>query len=114
MEKFFGQSYLSKFCHSCQSNSQFSDVRKLSSCGSHVIFQFLRFSECNGQFVKNSDHVVCDSIISFPVVNPDGSLSPKKFVLKALINHVGTIVNGHYTAILKDRNEDCRIVMIAL
>ena len=56
--------------------------------------------------MKNSDHVVCDSIISFSVFNRDGASLPKKFVLKALVNHVGTIVNGHYTAIVKDRNED--------
>jgi len=38
----------------------------------------------------------------FPITNPDGSVSPKKFILKALINHVGTLGNGHYTAIVKD------------
>ena len=56
--------------------------------------------------MKNSDLVVCDSKISFSVVNRDGASLPRKFVLKALVNHVGTIVNGHYTAIVKDRNEE--------
>ena len=43
--------------------------------------------------MKNSDHVFCDSIILFSVVNRDGASLARKFVLKALINHVGTIVN---------------------
>jgi len=29
-------------------------------------------------------------VIAIPITYPDGSVSPKKFILKALINHVGT------------------------
>ena len=38
----------------------------------------------------------------FPLESADGSLVYNKFILKELVNHVGTIVNGHYTAIVKD------------
>ena len=87
-------------------NTLFSEVKRFSSCDNHLIFQLLRFSETNGRLVKNSDLVHCDNVILFPVVSQDGSVSSKKFILKALINHlgVGTLVNGHYTAIVKDRS----------
>jgi len=47
--------------------------------------------------MKNSDHVACDSIISLPNASSDGSVSSKKYILKALINHVDTLANGHIT-----------------
>jgi len=46
------------FFHFCNKQSRFSEVKKtVSCCGSHLIFQLLRFSEVNSTFVKNSDHV---------------------------------------------------------
>jgi len=62
VENFLQKVTGTKFCNSCQKDSLFSEVRKFSSCSSHIIFQLLRFSEVNGGFIKNSDHVVCDSI----------------------------------------------------
>ena len=62
----------------------------------------MRFSERNGGFVKNSENVLCDNVILFPIESTDGSLVSRRFILKALVNHVGTMVNGHYTAIIKD------------
>ena len=30
----------------------------------------------------------------------------RKFALKAIVNHNGTLSNGHYTAIVKDKSQD--------
>ena len=34
----------------------------------------------------------------------DGTLSARRFVLKAIVNHHGTLCNGHYTSIVNDRD----------
>jgi len=49
----------------------------------------------------NSDHVLCDNVIIFHISNPDWSVSSKRFILKALINYVGTVQWPLYTAIVK-------------
>jgi len=100
IEKFLHEVQVEKVCYFFSKQSRFSEVEKVSFCGSHLIFQLLRFSEVNGTFVKNSDHVLYDNVILFLITNPDGSVLQKKFILKALVNHVGTLANGHYTTIV--------------
>jgi len=56
-----------KLCYFCSKQSRFSEVKNVSFCGSHLIFQLLRFPEENGTFVNNSDHVLCDNVIMFPI-----------------------------------------------
>jgi len=47
----------------------------------------MRFSEVNGTFVKNSDHVLCDSVIINPTTNPGISVI-KEIYVESITNHV--------------------------
>ena len=63
----------------------------------------------------NSEYAVCEEFLDIPIVDRNGTLSSRRFVLKTIVNHHGTLSNGHYTAIVKDKARDrwC-IVMIAM
>ena len=52
--------------------------------------------------VKNSDPVAFSKSLAISITSHDGSVSFKRFALKGFINHLGTLNNGHYTAVVLD------------
>ena len=74
-------------------------------CGSHLVIQLLRFRvNSDGTTVKINDPIAFCKSLEFPVTSHDGSLSTKLFTLKGFICHLGTLNNGHYTAVVLDRS----------
>ena len=82
----------------------FTEKKSFPMCGSHLIIQLLRFTQnSNGIVDKNMDPVAFSKFLSIPITSHDGSISDKQFVLKGFINHLGTLNNGHYTAVVLNR-----------
>ena len=70
----------------------------------YIIFQLLRFSESNGVFKKNAEPIVCEEVLKISIDAGNGTFCSRKYALKAVVNHNGTLSNGHYTAIVKDKS----------
>ena len=83
-----------------------SERKTFSTCGSHIILQLLRFSESDGEFIKNVEPVLCKVLLKFTTEGENGTFSSRSFAMKAIVNHNGILSNGHYTVIVRDKAKD--------
>ena len=104
INKFCSEEYLSadnaRFCHVCNSYNPATLKRQFTKCGSYLIFQLNQFEMTNGITSKNDSFIRIHPQSPFILINVDDEVSLKKSLsLKAVINHSGTLNNGHYTAV---------------
>ena len=50
--------------------------------------------------------IVCEEVLEISIDAGNGTFSSRKFALKDVVNHNGTLSNGHYTAIVEDKSQD--------
>ena len=90
------------FCYFCDRVNSCVEEKHLSNFGSHLIIQLLRFSQVNGNFVKDTTQVLCNEKLEIACLDDEGTSPTRHFVLKGAINHLGTLQNGHYSAFVPD------------
>lgn len=99
-EDLYGEN--SYFCHNCNRSQPALLERQFRTCGQYLIIQLKRFSANNGSITKNNLLVNCHPDPLFvPIVSDIEVAFKKEFQLKAVINHSGTLNNGHYTSLAK-------------
>ncbi|XP_057310249.1 ubiquitin carboxyl-terminal hydrolase 27-like [Hydractinia symbiolongicarpus] len=80
---------------------------EIVNSGSHLIVQLKRFIMSNGHISKQVLPVSCfPDFLSLPLTIGPEVRSRKHFKIRALINHSGSLNNGHYTAIVQDQKTD--------
>ena len=107
---------LSQLCPVCDADTMHTFNVSLLSFSSIFIIRLAIFSYCDGQPTRDNRKVDCllkDSrlTLSIPTCpSANDSLCQvsfnNSFALKATINHVGTVVDGHYTAFVKDASSN--------
>ena len=99
LEVFLKPTSSDNFCHFCGEIMSVCVVREFLDCGSYHIIQLQRFCKFRGAFTKSADIA-----ISLPTsqLESENKQIFHKFSLKGVINHLGTLNNGHYSAIVKD------------
>ena len=83
------------FCKFCDSLQPAILEHKFCQLGHYLIIQLKRFS--NG-LIKDIQHVISSPVLFVPVSVDSEIKLKRKFVLKGVINHTGTMNRGHYTA----------------
>lgn len=95
------------FCPLCNSHQTATRETEIVNSGSHLIVQLKRFIMSNGHISKQVSPVSCfPDFLSLPVTIDPEVRSRKHFKIRALINHSGSLNNGHYTAIVQDQKTD--------
>ena len=90
------------FCNSCNTLQDSIRDCKFVTCGTVLIFQLNRFTNSQGNLIKDNRKVKCPSeCLSIPVWSDDDLSLNRKFKLRATINHSGTLNSGHYWAFIK-------------
>ena len=90
------------FCYFCDRVNSCIEEKHLSNVGSHLVIQLLRFSQVNENCEKDTAQVLCNEELEIVCHDNEGSSPSRNFVLKGTINHLGTLQNGHYSAVVRD------------
>ena len=85
------------FCHKCRGPESFSKKYSINKLPYVLILSLKRF-----KFNQNSNFKL-RQMITYPLYNLE--LQDKKYDLYGVINHYGSISSGHYTAIIKNREQ---------
>ena len=94
------------FCLFCGSVQPVTFDKCVSRCGNILIVQLKRFTTIDGVTQKLSSPVFCPPSGLYLPVTLDEEVSVKRSLkLVSMINHYGTLENGHYTAFVKDPNK---------
>ena len=88
------------FCNFCSSLQSATLEHEFTKIGDILIVHLKRFSNFRGSVIKDIRPVKCDTEIVLPVSLDNDITSQKKFKLFAVINHLGTLERGHYTALI--------------
>ena len=92
-----------RFCRMCNCDQDYVRDSEFVNCGNFLIFQLLRYVNCNGRFIKHNGKVnVMSENLTIPVKVDDFVTVNKNLRLKATINHSGTSDAGHYWAFIKE------------
>ena len=96
-----------RFCNFCSSIQPATLEKRICKCGSYVIIQLQRFNFVNGSLKKDASLVeIAPDVPKLPL-HLDREISfSKQLSLKAVINHFGSLSNGHYTASVLDKFSD--------
>ena len=107
IDNFFSEEFIpsenAPFCHYCNAKNPAVLKRQIVKCGSYLIFQLKRFKVTNNEISKDASFVtVYPQSPSFTILVDNEISLQKTLSLKAVINHFGTVNNGHYTAVTFD------------
>jgi ubiquitin C-terminal hydrolase len=83
-------------CETCKSVQEASKTDRIYSIGSYFIIQLKRFTD-NGKITKMVEYPI-DNLNMRPYLHPNVT-GPQNYSLQAVILHIGSLDNGHYSCI---------------
>jgi len=91
------------FCNVCSSYKTATLTHEVVSSGQYLILQIERFIHNAGIPIKDIKDIECSPTLDLLLVVNQVE-TRRKFRLAAVINHFGTMNNGHYTALIRPHN----------
>lgn len=89
-------------CDQCKSDQPALKAIRIAHYPPHLIVQLERFRVMPITFTHQKVNV----LVTFPVVDIAFDLAPHRYRVAAVINHVGSMTSGHYTALVFDDQSD--------
>ena len=90
------------FCFVCSSHQEGDTRLSFRSIGRFLIVQLRRFFVLDGRVSKDCSSISCCPSIVVPVEEDEEITCNRTFNLVAVINHTGSLTNGHYTCLVRD------------
>ena len=94
------------FCPQCSALRDSCKETKITCCGSVLILQLKRYTNFDGNIVKDHTFVEClpelNHSLTVPIQSSDPITFSERYSLMATINHAGTLNAGHYWAFIKN------------